>query len=72
MRLLIRVKVGFRVWFGVKVKRSLPLLPDFWSLSWKNTLAKKSNTKRQQNCIFASLLFTHSTELIGQGQDQAG
>lgn len=33
---------------------------------------KKINTKRQQNCIFAPMLFTHSTELIGRGQDQAG
>lgn len=43
MRLLVRVEVrirvkfGFRVWFGVKVKRSLQPLPDFWSLSCKNT-----------------------------------
>lgn len=35
----IRVKVGFRVWFGVKC--SLQPLPDFWSLSCKNTLATK-------------------------------
>lgn len=47
MRLLVRVevririKVGCRVWFGVKVKCSLQPLPDFWSLSCKNTLATK-------------------------------